>query len=181
MTFLPLINWPTLVNFTKSRRCGYIEARRRIICAKDTAQQMSIHPFFIAAKAQNSINSYLQKTVLVLEDHVSRTHELTNETNILISLVSGTWLEIIYMFTDAETDIQYCNVAGYKGCGWGKSYSAASVSIVVIAVSLYIWIKSGGSPFVEEAFPTIIITVENGYAKVVGLWAYGLWNTTHKT
>jgi hypothetical protein len=69
-----------------------VEARRRIIIAKDTAQQMSIHPFFIAANAQESIKSYLQKTIGALEDQVARTEELTTQTNILISLVSGSEL-----------------------------------------------------------------------------------------
>jgi hypothetical protein len=70
----------------------WVEARRRIGTAKDAAQQMSVHPFFIAAQAQHSIKSYLQKTMGALEDQVSRTHELTDETNILISLVGEPWL-----------------------------------------------------------------------------------------
>ena len=79
----------------------WVESRRRIITAKDTAQQMSIHPFFIAAHAQNSIKSYLAKTTGALEDHVSRTHELTNQTNILISLVSGHgWRLLIFIYKE---------------------------------------------------------------------------------
>jgi hypothetical protein len=62
---------------------------------------MSIHPLFIAAHAQNSIKSYLAKTTSALDDHVSRTHELTNQTNILISLVSvHGWRLLIFIYKE---------------------------------------------------------------------------------
>lgn len=65
----------------------WVEARRRIVCAADRTQQMASHPFFIAANAEQSIKIYLEKKRIILEDHVSRTIELTNQTNVLISLV----------------------------------------------------------------------------------------------
>lgn len=65
----------------------WVEVRRRIICAKDVSQQMINHPFFAAIGARHSIESYLIKTIQALEDHVIRSNELTEETNVLISLV----------------------------------------------------------------------------------------------
>ncbi|KAL2064888.1 hypothetical protein VTL71DRAFT_4028 [Oculimacula yallundae] len=39
----------------------WVETRRRIIVAKDTAKQMSIHPFCVAADAQHSIRAIYKK------------------------------------------------------------------------------------------------------------------------
>lgn len=75
---------------------------------------MAIHPFFIAAHAQHSIKSHLRKTIGAVEDQVLRTRELTNETGVLINLVSiisgGHLCQLM------PKDTRHCNVAGYKGC-----------------------------------------------------------------
>jgi hypothetical protein len=67
----------------------WVEVRRRILAARDAAKQMTGHPFFAALDAQTSITSYLEKVIATLEDHLERTKELAEETNVIISLVSG--------------------------------------------------------------------------------------------
>ena len=78
------------------------ESRRRILAAKDAIQQMLIHPFFTTVEAQQSMSAYFQKTMASLDDYVTRSLELSEQTNNLISLVC-------IMDTDARACVS-CNL-----------------------------------------------------------------------
>lgn len=58
-----------------------------MIGAKDAIQQMLDHPFFTTVGAHKSMASYLQKTMAALNDYNTRSLELSEQTNNLISLV----------------------------------------------------------------------------------------------
>ncbi|KAL8796588.1 MAG: hypothetical protein Q9182_007333 [Xanthomendoza sp. 2 TL-2023] len=63
------------------------ESRRRISGAKDAIQQMQDHPFFTTVRAHKSMAAYLQKTTAALDDYNTRSLELSEQTNNLISLI----------------------------------------------------------------------------------------------
>lgn len=68
------------------------ESRRRILAVKDTIQQMLGHPFFTSVNAHQSMTAYLHKTTAALDDYKTRSLELSEQTNNLISLVCiATW------------------------------------------------------------------------------------------
>ena len=63
------------------------ESRRRILGAKDTIRQMLDHPFFTSVNAHKSMAAYLHKTMASLDDYITRSLEISEQTNNLISLV----------------------------------------------------------------------------------------------
>ena len=63
------------------------ESRRRISAAKDVIQQMLDHPFFTSVGAHESMTAYLQKTTATLDECNTRSLEVSEQTNNLISLV----------------------------------------------------------------------------------------------
>ncbi|KAL8806857.1 MAG: hypothetical protein Q9200_004894 [Gallowayella weberi] len=63
------------------------ESRRRISGAKDAIQQMQDHPFFTTVCAHKSMAAYLQKTTAALDEYNTRSLELSEQTNNLISLI----------------------------------------------------------------------------------------------
>lgn len=72
------------------------ESRRRIVAAKDAIAQMLNHGFFTSVNAHQSMMSYLQKTAAALDDYNTRSLELSEQTNNLISLVCTTILPSQY-------------------------------------------------------------------------------------
>ena len=65
----------------------FSESRRRILAAKDVTQQMLDHAFFTSVNAHHSMTAYLQKRMAALDEYKTRSLELSEQTNNLISLV----------------------------------------------------------------------------------------------
>ena len=65
----------------------FSESRRRIVAAKDVIAQMLNHGFFTSINAHQSMMSYLQKTAAALDDYNTRSLELSELINNLISIV----------------------------------------------------------------------------------------------
>ncbi|OAG01310.1 uncharacterized protein CC84DRAFT_1228289 [Paraphaeosphaeria sporulosa] len=68
----------------------WVQVRRRLVCVKDLAGQMLVHPFFADINGHNgrvAIEGYLTKQVNMVEDHITRTKELEEQTGVLISLI----------------------------------------------------------------------------------------------
>lgn len=68
----------------------WIQVRRRLVCIKDLAGQMLAHPFFADINGHSgrvAMEGYLTKQVNIVEDHITRTKELEEQTSVLISLI----------------------------------------------------------------------------------------------
>ena len=65
----------------------WVQVRRRLVAARDTAKQMIVHPYFTSMGPQRAFEPYLQKCLNTIEDQITRSKELGEETSNLISLV----------------------------------------------------------------------------------------------
>jgi Mg2+ and Co2+ transporter CorA len=68
----------------------WAQVRRRLVAAKDLAEQMVEHPFFRSINGLDDthvVRSLLSKRLKILDDQIGRCNELAEQTNVLISLI----------------------------------------------------------------------------------------------
>jgi hypothetical protein len=65
----------------------WVQVQRRIIFARDTAEQVISHPSFHRSGQKPPIREFLIKRIRTLEDQSRRIQELADQTKVLISLV----------------------------------------------------------------------------------------------
>lgn len=82
--------------------------KRRMIGARDVTNQMADHPFFANIGMKEPVSGYLKTITFTLEDHLSRLAALTDETSVLISLVSPfLFFRVVVLHNSLCIDIQY--------------------------------------------------------------------------
>ncbi|KIW71461.1 hypothetical protein PV04_03626 [Phialophora macrospora] len=65
----------------------WVQVRRRLVATRDVAKQMIVHPYFTSKDGQQAFEAYLNKCMNTVEDQITRSKELTEETSNLISLI----------------------------------------------------------------------------------------------
>ncbi|KAL9074959.1 MAG: hypothetical protein Q9161_001889 [Pseudevernia consocians] len=148
------------------------ESRRRISAAKDVIQQMLDHPFFTSVGAHESMTAYLQKTTATLDECNTRSLEVSEQTNNLISLIFN-----IATLQDTRVAVEESRAANVL---------AASIRRVTVITFIYLPLMLSASVFGMNVFEItedrsnhsiwIFIVV----AAILMLLTVGTWTTWSK-
>ncbi|KAM0802622.1 hypothetical protein BDR22DRAFT_971259 [Usnea florida] len=145
----------------------FSESRRRIFAAKDVTQQMLDHPFFTSVNAHHSMTAYLQKTMAALDEYKTRSLELSEQTNNLISLIFN-----IATLQDTRVAVEESRAANIL---------AASIRRVTVLTFIYLPLMLSASIFGMNVFqitedksnPSVWIFIV--VAAVMMLFTIGVW------
>lgn len=116
----------------------FTESRRRIQAVRDAIQQMLDHPFFTSVNAHNSMTAYLQKTTAALDDYKTRSLEVSEQTNNLISLIFN-----IATLQDTRVAVEESRAANVL---------AASIRRVTVLTFIYLPLMLSASVFGMNVF-----------------------------
>ncbi|OAL00275.1 hypothetical protein IQ06DRAFT_143121 [Phaeosphaeriaceae sp. SRC1lsM3a] len=109
----------------------WTQARRRLIAAKDLAEQLTSHPFFASINgADNSaaVRARLVRKVKILDDQIGRCNELAEQTQVLISLLFN-----IATLQDARAAVEESRAANEVA---GSVRRVAVLTFVVLPLTL---------------------------------------------
>lgn len=116
----------------------WVQVRRRLIAAKDLAEQLTSHPFFLSVNGMDNsaaVRSRLARKIKIIEDHIGRCNELAEQTNVLISLIFN-----IATLQDARAAIEESKAANTL---------ARSIKRVTVLTFVYLPLTLGSVSYVS--------------------------------
>ncbi|KAH7400579.1 hypothetical protein DE146DRAFT_467088 [Phaeosphaeria sp. MPI-PUGE-AT-0046c] len=133
----------------------WTQVRRRLIAAKDLAEQLTTHPFFNSINGADNtaaVHARLVRKVKILDDQIGRCNELAEQTQVLISLLFN-----IATVQDARAAVEESRAA-----------NEVAVSVQRVAVLTFVFLPL---TLASSIFGMNIVEITGGESDSP-LWAY---------